>query len=99
MSSRGINVVKSKAKGTVYSAKEIETMSMGQLANAFGKIDSPNGRDTRILQALEHINPDRITVAHYGDTAAKKEARLRKNVARNMFAILGGLKEIYNIKN
>lgn len=98
MSTRGIKVTKSVKKGTIYSAKEIGKMPIGTLVAAFANIDIQNARDMRVLQALEHINKDRITVVHYRDMDARRQAQLRTNVGKNLFAIVGGLKEIYNIK-
>lgn len=94
---RGISVAKSSKKN--YTPKEIRTMTIGNLAIAFARIPSPNGRDTRILQALEHINRDRITVVHYRESDARRESRLRKNVGKHMFILVQGLKDIHNIRN
>jgi hypothetical protein len=83
--------------GKPVTQKRIAKMTMGNLASAFETISSPNAADTRIGQALKRINDDRVTVAHYKGKGAAREMKLRKNVAHNMWALVGALREIRGI--
>lgn len=75
----------------------IEKMTMGNLATAFETIASPSAADSRIGQALKRINDDRVTVAHYKGKGAQREAKLRRNVAHHMWALVGALRELKGI--
>lgn len=98
--SRGrITFTPSGRRGAVPTLAEIEGMTMGALAGVFARIQTPNQADTRIGQALQKVNRDRITVAHYKGKGAARENRLRRNVGKNMFIVVSALKAIKGLRN
>jgi hypothetical protein len=92
-------IVTFDARGRSVTPRAVDRMTMGGLATAFVNIQTPNRADSRIAQVLTRVNQDRITVAHYKGRGAAREAQLRRNVGKNMFVLVGGLKEIKHIKD
>jgi hypothetical protein len=75
------------------TAREVNRMTMGQLAANFADIQAQTHADNVIGQALATINRDRVGVAHY-KRRATTERRLRTNVGQHMWTILAALKEM-----
>lgn len=73
------------------TSKEIETMPMGLLAEAFAKIRNPNKTDSAVGEILGRLNRDRVGEAHHKGKPVT-ENRLRKNVGSHMWSILEGLR-------
>lgn len=96
--SRG-RIVLQPRRGTPKTAAQISKMTIGDLAATYTTIHTPNVADSRIGQALERLNGDRITVAHYKGKDAAREAKLRRNVARHMFVVVQALRQIKGISN
>ncbi|MFT3837946.1 MAG: hypothetical protein QM723_13225 [Myxococcaceae bacterium] len=71
---------------------EIDKMTMGGLATAYGKIQAPNLADTTIEKALRSLNKDRIGVVHKNDHK-RTEKNLRKNVGTHMWTIIAALQK------
>jgi hypothetical protein len=69
----------------------ISKMTLGQLADVFAQMRSPNLADSRLGQCLKEVNPDRVTAAHYKGTEKVRERKFRKDVALNMFIVVNGL--------
>lgn len=86
------------SSGTVKTlkAKQINNLTMGQLAKKFSRIISPNHADSQITQALVKINKDRIGVAHKKKLSST-EKRLRKNVGQHMWMVIATLKYIHGL--
>ena len=82
-------------KGNVRKWTEayIEGMTMGQLVEAFGSIQSQNYTDSQVGQVLNQLNKDRIGVVHH-KTKPTTEQRLRRNVGRNMYRVVAALKAL-----
>lgn len=80
-----------KGVPTSLSAKQINKMTMGQLAIAFGQIQAQNHADSTIHKALATLNKDRIGVVHH-KKKAWTEKRLRANVGQHMWKIVAALK-------
>lgn len=95
---RGRITFRPTSRGSVPTLSDVRGMTMGQLAGVFARIQTPNQADTRIAQVLQRLNRDRITVAHYKGRGAAREATLRRNVGKNMFILMGGLKAIRGLK-
>lgn len=85
--------VMEKSGPVTYTKKKIDGLAMGQLAGAFSRIVAPTANDVHIGEALRRINKDRIEVTHRKGQRAT-HTRLRKNVGRDMWVILGALKLI-----
>lgn len=81
----------SKKGPITLSDREINKMTMGNLAKTFAAIQIQNHVDSRIEQALKTINRDRIGVVHH-KSRATTERRLRSNVGGHMWAIIDALK-------
>jgi hypothetical protein len=75
----------------VLTAKQINRMTMGDLATDFAKIQNQNHADNMIAQALARINKDRVNVVHK-KRKATTEKRLRQNVGQHMWTIVAALK-------
>jgi hypothetical protein len=75
------------------ATNKINSMTMGQLANAFRDIQAQNHADTIIGKALTKINRDRVGVAHHKARPAT-ERRLRTNVGQHIWTIVAALKEM-----
>jgi hypothetical protein len=71
----------------------VDRMTLGNLASAYGRMDSPNHADSLVEKILLHLNKDRVGVTHHKAKPAT-EARLRKNVGQHMFAIVNALKAL-----
>jgi hypothetical protein len=76
--------------------KQIDGMTMGELATTFNNIITQNYSDTVIARALVMLNKDRTNVAHRKVKAAT-EARLRKNVGQHMWVVVTALKELLGV--
>ncbi|WP_454860108.1 hypothetical protein [Promicromonospora soli] len=87
----GAQFISSGGKPVTYSQAKIGKMTIGQLADVFAEMRSPNVPDSRLGQCLKEINPGRITAAHYKGTAIVRERKLRADVARNMFLVVNGI--------
>jgi hypothetical protein len=95
MSRQRIVVYMPSGKGTkLLTGDRADKLTLGQLAQAFANIQTPNHNDSRIAQVLEKINADRVTVAHFEPGNATRERRLRTNVGRHMFRIVAALRAI-----
>jgi hypothetical protein len=81
-----------RKKGPVaLTPKQINRMTMGDLAADFAKIQNQNHADSMIAQALARINKDRVNVVHK-KRKATTEKRLRQNVGQHMWTIVAALK-------
>jgi hypothetical protein len=76
------------------TAEQIDRMTLGALAAAFERIQTPSHADTLIGQALATVNPDRVNVTHHRSKRAT-ETQLRANVGRHMWRIVAALKELF----
>ena len=86
-----VRFVDPKGSYKTYSATAIDKMPIGPLAVVFSQIEVQTKADSIILNALNHINPDRIGKVHR-TWAAKTERSLRKNVPKHMWIVLEGVK-------
>lgn len=75
------------------SAREINKMTMGQLAGTFRFIVNRNVPDTVVGETLAAVNKDRVGVAHKKASKAV-ETRLRLNVGRHMWTLVAGFREV-----
>jgi hypothetical protein len=75
------------------TVKNINNMTIGQLAHNYTKIVTPTAVDVHIGDALTRINKDRVLVTHKKGKPSTARA-LRKNVGSHMWVILGALKQI-----
>jgi hypothetical protein len=75
----------------------IDRFTMGQLATAFARIQTPNHADTALAKILVKIRPRRNAVVHKKTTPAT-EARLRKNVGKDVWLLFAGVKTICDVK-
>jgi hypothetical protein len=73
--------------------RQIDKLTMGQLADIFRDIQAQNHADNVIGQALATINRDRVGVAHHKRRKAT-ERRLRTNVGLHMWTIVAAMKEL-----
>jgi hypothetical protein len=87
-----IKVLRKKGPVTL-SDREINKLTMGQLAGVFATIEAQNHGDSVIGHALSKINKDRIGVAHFR-ARASTEKRLRANVGQHMWVILAAVREL-----
>ena len=71
---------------TTPSPQKIGRMTMGQMIDAFSKIQRPNHADSVILQTLRDLNPDRIRVAHKRKDG-RSLAALRQNAPGLMWKL------------
>lgn len=78
-------------------ARQIDRLTLGQLAEAFGQIHNQNYADARIAKVLPRVNKDRVGLTHH-NTRTATETRLRKNVGQHMWAMVAILKELLQTK-
>lgn len=76
-----------------YRGRGVDGLTMGQLAHDYGNIQNQNLHDKNIADALGIINSDRIAIVHKKGNSST-ETKLRRNVGRHMWRIVGTLKEI-----
>lgn len=88
-----ISFVTTKGKPRVVTEERIMRMTLGQLGGAFSEIVAPTQADDLTRRAIESILKDRNDVTHNGTNAAVVR-RVKRNVARHVFAILNALREI-----
>ncbi|HXG60433.1 MAG TPA: hypothetical protein VNO22_03585 [Planctomycetota bacterium] len=91
-----VTVLDAKGNPRQLSAQQIDRMTIGALAAAFGNLRSPNYTDSQIAQALVKINVDRIGVVHHKQRRST-ENRLRRNVGQHMWTVIGALKLIMGV--
>lgn len=84
-----IKILRKKGPVTL-SNHEIEKMTMGQLAEAFSKIQAQNYSDSVVAHALLKIKRDRNAVTHFKGRI-RTEKRLRANVGQYIWIILAAL--------
>jgi hypothetical protein len=77
--------------------KQIDRLTLGQLAEAFAQIQNQNYSDATVAKVLIRLNKDRVGVAHH-KTKPATEARLRKNVGQHMWNVVAALKELLGTK-
>jgi hypothetical protein len=82
-------------KGKTPSIHEIETMTLGQLAGIYERIQGPNRVDSIVGDALRRLNPDRIREVHL-KSRQETERRLRENVGHDMWIVADVLKAIHD---
>jgi hypothetical protein len=83
-----------RKKGPIrLTAKQINRMTIGDLASDFARIQNQNHADSVIAQALVRINKDRVNVVHKKKKKTT-EKRLRSNVGQHMWTIVAALKHI-----
>jgi hypothetical protein len=75
---------------------QIDKMTLGQLAHAFESMPVQNHADSIVTQGLKRLNRDRVGVAHF-KTKPATERRLRDNVGRHMYTVIGTLKALVNV--
>jgi hypothetical protein len=73
--------------------KQINRLTMGQLAREFSNIAAQNHADSVIADALSRINTDRVGVVHHKGRAVT-ERRLRTNVGQHMWVIVAAMREM-----
>lgn len=74
-------------------ARQVDKMTLGQLAVQFKKIHTKNHADSVIGTALSTINKDRVGVSHH-KVHASTERRLRTNSGRHIWTIYSALEAI-----
>lgn len=87
-----ITLVTKKGNRTL-TQKQIDKLTMGQLAEAFSQIQNQTQADSILGQTLAKINKDRVGVAHH-KTRLRTEKSLRANVGQHMWSIIMALKQI-----
>ena len=88
----------SGADVTSTTLSRLNRMTLGQVQDAFDKIDSPNQIDQRILGSLSRLNPDRILAAHR-QGIPQDELVLRTNVGNGIWIVTAAMKEIATVIN
>lgn len=86
-----ITFVDAKGRTKTVGEKDVEKMTMGQLAKTFGSIQNQNKADSQIGSVLSTINADRVGVAHH-KASPRTESKLRQTVGRHMWKIFSALK-------
>jgi hypothetical protein len=76
--------------------KQIDAMTMGELATAFKNIINKNYSDSVIARTLVTLNRDRTNVVHR-KVKTSTEDRLRKNVGQHMWVVVSALKELFGV--
>jgi hypothetical protein len=88
-----ITILDRRGAPITLAAREINKLTMGQLASKFRSIQAQNHKDSVIAKALGRINKDRVGVVHH-KRKATTEKRLRVNVGQHMWVIVAALKEM-----
>lgn len=73
--------------------RQVKRMTMGQLADAYARIQSQNHLDMQIRQGLARLNPDRVSATHRRRHAGT-ERRLRANVGRHLYTIFSVMRQL-----
>ena len=77
----------------VLDDRSINRMTLGQLADMFSRIETPNNTDKTLGKTLRQINKDRVRLAHR-KLQVRTERSLRLNVGRHMWVIVAALREM-----
>jgi hypothetical protein len=86
-------IMSKKGNQEALTKSAIDRLTMGQLAQRFGLILQQSRADRVIGDALKTVNPNRIGVTHHKSRAAV-ETKLRRDVGKQMWMIVGALREI-----
>lgn len=70
---------------------QIDKATLGKLGYMFSVISNPNQMQSRIAVAIERINDDRVTVAHYKHKSGRRLKTLRKKVGKDLQIIVNAL--------
>lgn len=79
--------------GYVVTDAEVDKMTLGQLKDAFARIQNQNFKDSTIGSTLAMINKTRVGLAHKRRAKAV-EAELRQQVGQHMHAVISCLEEL-----
>jgi hypothetical protein len=93
ISSGRIVIVAATGEQERFTKRDIDKLTMGQLAGRFSEIAQQSRPDRVIGDALKQINPNRVGVTHHKGKAAV-EAKLRRDVGSQMWLIVGALRDI-----
>jgi hypothetical protein len=93
MNTGRVSIVRGKAIPRFLTTKDIERMTLGQLAIAFSEIQKKNQKDSLILSTLTMINETRKGLAH-SRRQSKVEGELRLRIGRNIYAVIACLEQI-----
>ncbi len=88
-----LTFVTSAGRQRLLSSEQIDRMTMGQLAGAFGDIETQTYSDSMAGEALRLLNTDRVNITHHS-TRPETEEALRKNVGQHMWRVVAALKEL-----
>ena len=77
----------------ILTLQQIDKLTLGQLAQAFGQIQKQNYSDATIAKVLMRLNKDRVAVVHHKSKTAT-ETRRRTNVGQHMWSVIAVLKEL-----
>lgn len=91
--SKGRITIQTKKGPTKLQSREIDSMTMGQLAKAFAQILVPTQLDSIVGQALAKLVHDRNRITHHKRKKVT-ERNLRNNVGRHMWAIVNVLDQM-----
>ena len=76
------------------TTEQADRLTMGGLESAYAAIQNRNRADSQLGKALSAVNSDRVKLAHKKSNA-RAEERLRKNVGRRIWFLVGVLREAY----
>ncbi len=88
-----IAVVSASGNQEHLTKKKIDRFTMGDLAQRYGLIVQQTHADRVIGDTLKLVNPNRVGVVHHKRKAAA-EAKLRRDAGKQMWQMIGALKEI-----
>jgi hypothetical protein len=88
-----ISLVAAKGRSRTLTPAQIDRMTLGQLAEAFERIQNQNYADATVGKVLALVNKDRVGVVHH-KRKSTTEARLRRNVGKHMWNVVAALKEL-----
>jgi len=91
-----IVVLDEKGKPKALTEKQIEKMTLGNLAYAFTRIQVKNLADSTIGKVLMKVNADRVNQAHHSQKATT-ETKLRKNVGQHIWSLIAALRAIHGV--
>ena len=92
-STAGRIVVATRKGPKALTRRQINKMTLGQMANVFSQIQYQSHTDRVVEETLRRINRDRVNVVHH-KTKKRTESRLRANVGQHLWAIVAAMKEM-----
>ncbi len=97
MRSRRVILTRSNGNPWRLTVSGVDKLTMGQLADVYGAIQTQTHADAVTHKVLKAVNPERVLATHHRGRAMT-EKRLRQNVGQHMWKVYAAMKELLGVE-